>query len=1232
MFNNIKYKLLIGLLCSGFFAHLAAEDIDLYVRSISDRVGTAPQVLIIFDNSGSMRTSETIKAGYNPNEVYPGKFTNGANDRAVFFSFGAAGLEQLPEPDGDTRRFNELINACNQSFIPLYGLWQHKSNGTKINGFELEKAGGNYSNYKLIEGGQGFYSDRVGEYYETGKNKQSWQSLRQNNGMNATDVMDCLGDILEVDQNNPGEFGAQNGSGDTIGAGLPVDGYATGSGNKKETKTHYFVSDPNNIDSDSEYQSVKANFANVSMVTLYTGNYLNWKTASSDEVGTQDRSRLAIAKEAISSVVNSTANVDFGLALFNRNTDGYGSNSNNGGRIVSAIQTRTSSQTDELLSTIDAIVAETNTPLCETLYEAYRYYGGLNVKFGKQNRNHKIYPDRDLGAEKSGTYISPFGNNCRNESYVILITDGRPVSDGHANDLVKALPNRNTSLKTNNSFLPVLSHWMYNNDVNPTLNGQQHVVTYTIGFGTGALDAEPILKAGAEHGGGHYYAATDPDELSNSLQKALISIIEESASFTSPSVASNNFDQTRSLDSVYYSMFFPEDSPRWPGNLKKLSVKNNVIVDANGQAAIDTNGNINNNAYSYWGASSECASGGNNCADGNDVSRGGVAEYLAGVTPSNRTIYTNAAASGELSPFTASSLSSGVPELSTVLGVNSGEEADLINWARGEDIYNEDNDDSTQTRVDLFGDPLHSKPLVINYGGNTSDTQDLRIVIGTNAGFLHMFNDKGLSITEDWSFIPTSLFENLDALRDNQPDAKKVYGMDGSPIAYIKDPDGKINASDGDKVWLYTGMRRGGNQYFGFDVTTPNSPSLMWTIKGGSSDFPTLSQTWAQPTIAFIKLNGQDASKPVLIFGAGYVSDSDSTASTDLGRGVYIVDAQTGERLWSFTPESSLGKNTQVNMQDAMPAKIAALDSDFDGYVDRLYASDLGGNVWRMDLFSSDPSQWSAFKLASLGGSEANNKRKFFNEPTVVRTFFNEKKTVSVEGEENSSVVVSKEIPYEGILLGSGNRADPNSTSVNDKLYLIQDRNIITQSFKSAPNWSGITLDQLYDMTNDPFANADSKSEIDSLILNGLSNKKGWFVDLNRQGEKSLSSARVIGGVAYFTSYTPPASAILQNSCEIKAGVGRLYAMDLSYGTQIYDWREKEIGNRIPDTPVTYAGENEQGESLLSFIGVGQGDDGSGVIKAKGSSGEPGEACEGDNCAIDFGLKTYKLHTRITEH
>ena len=39
-------------------------------------------------------------------------------------------------------------------------------------------------------------------------------------------------------------------------------------------------------------------------------------------------------------------------------------------------------------------------------------------------------------------------------------------------------------------------------------------------------------------------------------------------------------------------------------------------------------------------------------------------------------------------------------------------------------------------RGDIFGNPLHSKPVAIDYGNG-----DIRILIGTNAGFLHMFKD-----------------------------------------------------------------------------------------------------------------------------------------------------------------------------------------------------------------------------------------------------------------------------------------------------------------------------------------------------------------------------------------------------------------------------------------------------------------------------------------------------------
>ncbi|GEM_PF-180480 len=1215
-----------------------AEDIDLYVRSIADRVGTAPQVLIIFDNSGSMANSETVKSSYDPAVSYDGFYDNGANDRAVFFAVGAVGLEQLPVPD-DERRFNELINACNQSFIPLYGLWENDADSSIVkNGYTLESEAADgvnpYLGYTLIEGGQGFYADRVGEYYSTGNDKLTWQSLRLNNGMNATDIMECLGDVLKGDQANPGEFGAQNGGGTPVGDGFPVEGYKVGG----DAITH--------LPADHEdYADYKADFSKVNTVTLYSGNYLNWLTSETDYSDTSDdveeKSRLEIAQEAISSVINATANVDFGLALFNLNHEEEGSN--DGGRIVSKIQTRTALETDTLLNTISDIQAETNTPLCETLYEAYRYFGGESVQYGNENGtgspNTVILPEKDSTAEESNTYISPFGNNCRNESYVIIITDGAPTVDSNANGAIASLPGANTNYVTQDSYLPVLSHWMVNNDVNANLDGNQHVVTYTIGFAlpeptldpdtgepvTTFVDAEPILIETAEKGEGAYYAASDPSELASALQKALLSIIEESASFTSPSVASNNFDQTRSLDSVYYSMFFPNDGPRWPGNLKKLKVTNNAVVDENGVYAIDNNGNIVSSAYTFWGGTSQCTGELTSCADGNDVDRGGVAEYLSSVTPANRNIKFDKASS-TLASFTKTNIpgSGSDTDILTAFGVPTSEldfedAASMIKWVRGEDIYDEDNDTNTTTRTDIFGDPLHSKPLVLNYGGSSADNQDLRIVVGTNAGFLHMFDDQGTSIVENWAFMPQSLFSNIYTLKENNSGDNKVYGMDGSPIAHIEDTDGVIG--EGDKVWLYTGMRRGGNQYFGFDVTTPSSPSLMWSITGGSSEFPTLGQSWSQPNIAYIKMASHSDAKPVLIFGAGYVNDSDSTAANTLGRGVYIVDAETGARLWSFTPDSTLSNNTVVNMLDAMPAKVSALDSDFDGYVDRLYASDLGGNLWRMDLYSSDTSKWTAYKLATLSGEATADKRKFFNEPTVVRTFFKEKKLVSIDdGDTTSSVVISKEIPYEGILLGSGDRADPNGQGVNNKLYLIQDRNIITDSYTTPPSWSGITEDDLFDMTDDPFTSASNDSERDDIIINGLSTAKGWFIDLTRTGEKSLSSARVIAGVAYFTSYTPPPDSVLSNTCEIKAGGGVLYAMDLSYGTQVYEWREKDVGNRIPDTPVTYAGETEDGESLLSFIGVGQGEDGTGVIKARASTG-----------ALDFGLKTYKLHQRVTE-
>ena len=236
-----------------------------------------------------------------------------------------------------------------------------------------------------------------------------------------------------------------------------------------------------------------------------------------------------------------------------------------------------------------------------------------------------------------------------------------------------------------------------------------------------------------------------------SLQSALLEILSINTSFTAPSVASNNFDRTETLDAVYYAMFLPAQGPRWQGNLKKLKVTDAGVVDREGKVAIGSSGNILTTAKTFWGTSAQ--------ADGEDVEAGGVAEMLRSKT--DRVIYSDLGSSGALVPFTRTNSESyfgGSAALATALNVVEDDIDDTLNWSKGIDVDDSDLDGViTDIRFDVFGDPLHSKPLVVNYGGS-SNNQDVRILVGTNAGVLHMFDDNGDSVDESWAFMPKEFF------------------------------------------------------------------------------------------------------------------------------------------------------------------------------------------------------------------------------------------------------------------------------------------------------------------------------------------------------------------------------------------------------------------------------------------------------------------------------------------
>ncbi len=1174
MINSLNKFLIFSLFLVS--AVVSAEDIELF-GSLPVAESLKPKILIILDTSGSMTDTSIIRKKYDPLYTYPAAANSHAYQGvATYFVKGTLDDGVLPIPDGpnESNRFNELINGCASSISDLE---------TK-----------------------GYYVGYLREYV---KNKKTWEEFPENNGLNQKPVVDCLEDIVEKKPDNV-----------TLGSN---DGYADGYPINGGTTPYTDGATP----ADANLQNT--NFGKGEQVTLFTDNYLRWanepldadENSNNGNSNVEEKTKLEVAKEAIIELIDANLDVEIGLQVFNGN---YGTGSD-GGRVIFGINELTDGiegTKAALTTTVNNINAYGWTPLCETLYEASLYFGGKTVWFGlnKDSRDKTIEKVGAVGDDDAGvrSYKTPF-TKCLTEVNVIMITDGAPTKDTAADAEVLVLDPSATTMPIRDSkynvdsYLAALAGWMHNhdlitglpisdevqNDVNKTEEDKYKTIRnaniHTVGFALGGsdddeLDVVKLLKKTAENGGGNFYEARDVSQLVIALNEALGDITATSSSFTAPAVATNSFDRTETLDSVYYSMFLPRVGPRWPGNLKKLKVTSAGVVDLYDNLALDEYGNFDEDALTFWSSGQP---------DGNNVEEGGVLQALRALNPANRKYLSDLEvddgdALTVLTLTDAQSVFNGVGDNKTLaaeLDVIESELANTINWAKGYDVDDEDDDSLTNDmRSDVFADPLHFKPLVINYGGSTS-AQDVRIIIGTNGGVLHMFKDESRTkVTETWAYMPKEFLQNINPLRQNVADSDKVYGIDGSATIYIDDVghDGTVD-KDSDKAWVFFGLRRGGNSYYALDITDPEKPKKLWMIKGGTGDFTNLGQTWSQPVIAYSKINGE---KPVLIFGGGYNTTKDISGvgtNDDSGVGIFMVDAETGTLLWKLAPES--GTNTTVFAGlDSIPSKIATLDSDGDGYTDRLYTGDTGGKVWRIDMPGTDISDWTAVELASLGRHSDTgiaNDRRFFNKPTVVRALISEVVTTTVitqkvdgnglgvvDGDGNpvmndpAEEISRFDVPYDAVLLGSGNITNPLGTNVVNKFFMIKDANVVTRTYSdSYPVPASILLSNLLNYTEDPFDGLVG-DQLDEKQLE-LGDNLGWSLDFKKheEGEKSMSSAIVIGGVVYFNSYKPGA-AIEEGTCGISLGESALYRIDLSLGTKIYDSRRRITGLFPPGDPV----------------------------------------------------------------
>ena len=833
---------------------------------------------------------------------------------------------------------------------------------------------------------------------------------------------------------------------------------------------------------------------------------------------------------------------------------------------------------DTLLSTTDSLTAKGNTPIQDTMYEAALYFLGENVLYGAKrgggpyaytrvshadsmvpgtftiNRpsgctdsnptanacaGETITPVAARGAAGGARYKSPVSASCQ-VNHVVLLTDGEANRGRNSTDLIKSLTSSSSCDRNNTDMACVknLAAWMYDNNVPvPGTKQKTAVITDTIAFYLSNTTARTFLDEVAEAGGGTSYSVTDAEELKKVFKTILVNVQQTNTSFVSAGTAVNAFNRTLNRDELYFSVFQPQTNPRWPGNVKKYKLApppSTAILDAANANAVDSNGFFSSSAKSFWSS----------VPDGATVTLGGAGGMITDY--SARKLYTyldnldtpdkNLTAAANALKSTNSDLTQDVMGVS---GYTAQNLADLIDWVRGKDVQNSANADGTRY---VFADPLHSRPVAVTYGG-TEDNPDITVFVSTNSGFLHAINnDTG---AEQFAFIPRDLLPIQQILYNNTMSSPHPYGLDGSITVWVMDPDddGLVLDKDGhvqadNAVYLYAGMRRGGRNYYALDVTDRSAPKMLWTIKGGTdTGFNNLGETWSQPLKARVNVSGTVHN--ALIFSGGYDENQDTskqrdTKATDsMGNAVYIVDAVSGALLWSGSNATGATK-VFSDMKYSIPSSITGADINGDGLMDILFVGDTGGQLWRFDIHNGSE----AGELVTGGviadlnaaGDTATpaNNRRFYHSPAMF---------IGVNGSK----------PYLGITLGSGWRAHPLNTETEDRFFMIRQYDI----FSAPSTYKKLTAADLYNATDNILGEGSEDEK--ATAQTQLSTAEGWYLEMNNDGEKVLSTPLVVEGQLFFDTYQP-GSISAADPCQPATGINRSYTISAFDATPVNEY------------------------------------------------------------------------------
>ena len=858
----------------------------------------------------------------------------------------------------------------------------------------------------------------------------------------------------------------------------------------------------------------------VSVSTLSSAqqtNYANWYSYY--------RKREYIAKRALSQIIkDSSARIGLGT-LHNHNS--VRTVVKDIDDITIPVDTTARTNKTNLLDNLFNIDSSNGTPLRTALESVGEYFSGnlsgtwgaspiLSAAAGGQcQKNFAIVmSDGFWNGSSPGVGNTDNGNNTNCDSDANDKWDGCSYADNVSNTLadvaMKYYETDLSNLDDKVSKTPGVDE-----------NTAQHLVTYTVAFGVnGTLTENPPnrtdsfnwptpvaneattiddMRHAAWNGRGQFLSAGDPQKLINSLKNAIKDI--DSRAGTSAAAALN----TTSLQTDSLIFMASYDSTSWLGNLSAIEI---------GQDG--TLGSLK------WEANQKL----------NDIATDNLL--------TTRKIYTYDSSDSSTKLFNSLNITTD-QKADLLVGKPAAETDDSYVSRVIKFIYGDHTDEVGSAGLQYFrnradqrlGDIVHSAPQYVGvpntpYPDNIEGTnlystfqtsqasRDGMVFVGSNDGMLHAFNAK--TGVERFAYIPNLMFstetgKGLHALAN--PVYEHNYYVDLTPSV----ADVYVGSW---KTMLVGGLRGGGKGIFALDITTEGSMSVQFEFTHAD-----LGYTFSEIQVA--KMNN---GKWAAVFGNGYNNTGDGKAKLFI---VYLD--KSGSKIIDTGVGSISNSDCADVDSDCNGLSTPALaDLNGDGKIDRIYAGDVQGNMWSLNVSSTSEGDWG---VTYTGDKPLFTACRSTTSPCPVadRQPITSKPALARHPSQRSAATFTNVM----VMFGTGQfitTGDVTSTATQS-VYGIWDRgdselvrsDLVQQTMSSSVSKGAKPIRVVSDLSVNYTTDVDATDH-------------GWYFNLPTAKERVVVNPVAYGDLLFINSMIPESPQVCDNS----GGTGWLMAVDIYNG------------------------------------------------------------------------------------